>query len=125
MENILTIAYLVFVLLGIIASIISTVVTVKRKKAKGEQINAEEVVSDIAGKVIGLVKTAESVFSGVNKGGALKLKDVLNDTKALCENSGITFDKNYWTDFISKAVELINIARQSGETSPDAITETK
>lgn len=120
MEKAQIIAYIIFACVGIVAYIITTVLAIKRKKANGEQVNADEVVAGIAEKVIDLVKGAEKAFSSVNKGGALKLKDVLNDTKDLCESAGIAFDKAYWTDFIGKAVDLINIDRKSAEVPADA-----
>ena len=120
MEKAQIIAYMIFACVGIVAYVITTVLAIKRKKANGEQVNANEVFADIAEKVIGLVKSAESAFASVNKGGALKLKDVLNDTKDLCESAGIAFDKGYWTDFIGKAVDLINIDRKPAEASMDA-----
>lgn len=120
MQNVQAIMYIVFASVGVVAYIVTTVLAIKRKKAKGEAVNADEVLANIAGKVIELVKGAESAFASVNKGGALKLKDVLNDTKDLCENAGIAFDKGYWTDFIGKAVDLINIDRKPAETPTDA-----
>lgn len=120
MQNVQAIMYIVFASVGVVAYIVTTVLAIKRKKAKGEAVNANEVLAGIAGKVIELVKGAESAFSSVNKGGALKLKDVLNDTKDLCESAGIAFDKGYWTDFIGKAVDLINIDRKPAETPTDA-----
>ena len=83
-------------------------------------MNADEAFEMIAGNVIEFVKNAEGAFASVKNGGALKLKDVLNDTKELCENAGISFNKGYWTEFIAKAVELINIDRK-----PKEVTEVK
>lgn len=124
MEKAQIIAYIIFACVGIVAYIITTVLAIKRKKANGEQVNADEVFADIAEKVIGLIKSAESAFASVNKGGALKLKDVLNDTKDLCESAGIAFDKGYWTDFIGKAVDLINFDRKPAEVPADATKTT-
>lgn len=119
MEKVKIIMQIVLIALMSIAYIITTALAFKRKQANGEKVNADEALTDIAEKVICLVKAAEGAFASVNKGGALKLKDVLNDTKELCECSGIAFDKNYWIDFISKAVELINIDRKTDDTSKD------
>lgn len=120
MQNVQAIMYIVFASVGVVAYIVTTVLAIKRKKANGEKVNADEVLAGIAEKVIDLVKGAEKAFSSVNKGGALKLKDVLNDTKDLCESAGIVFDKAYWTDFIGKAVDLINIDRKPAEAPTDA-----
>ncbi len=125
MEKAQTIMYIVFASVGVLAYIITTVLAIKRKKAKGETVNADEALAVIAGNVIELVKGAESAFSSVNKGGALKLKDVLNDTKELCENAGVAFDKGYWTDFIDKAVGLININKKPAETPTETTTKVQ
>lgn len=120
MEKAQAIMYIVFASVGVLAYIVTTILAIKRKKAKGENVNADEVLAGIAGKVIELVRGAEKAFSSVIKGGALKLKDVLNDTKELCESAGIAFDKGFWTDFIGKAVDLINIDRKPAEVPADA-----
>lgn len=124
MQNVQAIMYIVFASVGVVAYIVTAVLAIKRKKAKGEKVNADEVLAGIAGKVIELVRGAEKAFSSVNKGGALKLKDVLNDTKELCESAGIAFNKEFWTDFIGKAVDLINIDRKPAEVPADANKST-
>lgn len=123
MEKVRTIIQIVLFVIMAIAYIITTVLAFKRKKANGEKIEADEALATIAENVIGLVKSAEGAFASVNKGGALKLKDVLNDTKDLCESAGIVFDKNYWIDFISKAVDLINIDRKPAEKPAETPTD--
>lgn len=127
MEKAQAIMYIVFVCVSVLAYIITTVLAIKRKKAKGDAVDVDEVLASVSEQVMGLVKGAERAFSSVPKGGALKLKDVLNDTRELCEQAGVSFDKEYWTDFIEKAVELINIDRpeeKSTETTTEAQTPT-
>ena len=119
-EKIVMIVYFVLLSIAIAVSIITTIIQLKKKKSNGELVNADEAFEMIAGNVIEFVKNAEGAFASVKNGGALKLKDVLNDTKELCENAGISFNKGYWTEFIAKAVELINIDRK-----PKEVTEVK
>ena len=123
MEKAQAIMYIVFACVGVLAYIITTILAIKRKKAKGEAVDVDAALAEIGEKVIELVKCAEKAFASVQKGGALKLKDVLNDTRELCEQAGVTFDKGYWTGFIGKAVELINIDRPE-EKPAEATTDT-
>lgn len=124
MEKAQTIMYIVFASVGILAYIVTTILAFKRKKAKGEAVDIDEAIAQIGEQVMELVKGAEKAFASVTKGGALKLKDVLNDTRELCEQAGVAFDKGYWTDFIGKAVELINIDRKPEEKPAEAPTDT-
>lgn len=119
-EKIVMIVYFVLLSIAMAVSILTTIIQLKKKKSNGELVNADEAFEMIAGNVIEFVKNAEGAFASVKNGGALKLKDVLNDTKELCENAGISFNKGYWTEFIAKAVELINIDRK-----PKEVTEVK
>lgn len=119
-EKIVMIVYFVLLSIAMAVSIITTIIQLKKKKSNGELVNADEAFEMIAGNVIEFVKNAEGAFASVKNGGTLKLKDVLNDTKELCENAGISFNKGYWTEFIAKAVELINIDRK-----PKEVTEVK
>lgn len=111
--------------------IVLAVIAIFKKVKSGEKINAEDItnaMAEIAKDVMPLVGAAEIAFKSVAgmKTGTLKLKDVLNDIKDKCVEKGITFDKSYWTDFIQKAVELININRdQSSETTTEtAVVQT-
>ena len=122
MDKIKEIISLVFVAVGIIAYIITTVLAIKRKKADGEKINAEEVLASIATNVLELVGAAESMFPQ-GGGGSEKLKTVLAATKSMCKEAGIIFDRSYWVDYVEKAVKLINISKQS-ETSASENKET-
>lgn len=115
MENIKEIASIVFVGVGILAYIITTVLAIRRKKANGEKVSAEDALAEIANNVLKLVMVAESAFPQ-GGGGTEKLKSVLTATKSLCKNAGIIYDKNYWVDFVEKAVDLINIKKQSQKT---------
>ena len=124
MEKAQTIMYIVFTSVGVLAYIITTILAIKRKKAKGEAVDVDEVLSGISEQVMDLVKGAEKAFASLEKGGALKLKDVLNDTRELCEHAGLTFDKEYWTEFIEKAVELINYNRKTEEKSEEKTTDS-
>lgn len=123
MEKAQMIAYIVFASVGVLAYIITTILAIKRKRAKGEEVNIDELLAGVAEQVMDLIKGAEKAFAPLEKGGTLKLKDVLNDTRELCEKAGLTFDKNYWTDFIQKAVELINIDRKPEEQATETTTD--
>lgn len=123
MEKVQAIMYIVFASVGVLAYIVTTVLAIKRKKAKGEPVDLTTVFNDIAEKVLTLIKDAEANFSSVQSGGKMKLKDVLNDTKDLCANAGIAFDKAYWTAYIGKAVELINIDRKPAEKPAETPTD--
>lgn len=123
MEKVQAIMYIVFASVGVVAYIVTTVLAIKRKKAKGEAIDLTTVFDDIAGKVLTLVKEAERNFSAVQSGGKMKLKDVLNDVKDLCSTAGVAFDKSYWTNYIGKAVELINIDRKPAEQPTETPTD--
>lgn len=113
MENIKEIMSLVFVGVGILAYIITTILAIKRKKANGEKIDVEETLPTIANNVLELIKTAES--ESPTGGGAEKLKLVLSAIKSMCKNANVVFDKSYWTDFINKSVELINVTKKDPE----------
>ena len=123
MEKAQAIMYIVFASVGVLAYIVTTILAIKRKKAKGEAIDITAVFDDIAGKVLTLVKEAEKNFSAVQSGGKIKLKDVLNDVKDLCASAGVAYDKAYWTTYIGKAVELININREPAEKSVEISTD--
>ncbi len=133
MENIEIILDWVFRGLTLIAYILVAVVAIKRKKpisndvAVGEtdektELSVWEKLANIATKVIGLVGAAEEDFSTVVKGGALKLKSVLGDTKEMCEDEGVPFDKDYWTGLIKEAVDVMNQKKKGkpAETPTDA-----
>lgn len=118
-----TILTIVGTCIGIVAYIIVTICAIKRKKANGEPVDITTVFDDIAGKVLTLVKEAEKNFSAVQSGGKMKLKDVLNDVKDLCATAGVAYDKTYWTNYIGKAVELINIDRKPTEKPAETPTD--
>ncbi|MDE6966756.1 MAG: hypothetical protein K2O94_07245 [Clostridiales bacterium] len=113
MNNIKEIMSLVFVGVGILAYIITTILAIKRKKANGEKINVEETLATIANDVLQLIKTAEA--SSPSGGGADKFKSVLNATKLLCQKANVDFDQSYWTDFINNGADLINANKKDPE----------
>ncbi len=94
------------------------------KKAQVDPAQVSEVFANIAPQVLGLIFGAEGAYSSVPKGGALKTKDVLNDIKEICAEGGVAFDRNYWTDFIKKAVDLINLNRKDAKSETTTNTTT-
>lgn len=117
MEQIEKVLSLVFVGVGILAYIITTILAIRRKKANGEKVNAADAIAEIADNVLGFVKTAEGEFDQCGMG-VEKLKSVLTATKILCKDANVIFDKSYWTDYINKAVDLINIAKNNADKIP-------
>ena len=95
------------------------------KKAKTDPAKVNEVFADIVSTVNQLVRNAEGAYESVTKGGALKLKDVLNDIKEKCVDGGIAFDKAYWTELIKSAVELINLNRVPEEKTTETNSENQ
>ena len=134
-EIIMTVKDIAILVAGILLAILYVglvIVAIIKKKKRGEPIDLEQTMAEIAQKVMPLVGAAEIAFKSVSdkKTGALKLKDVLNDVKDMCAEKGAPYDKAYWTDYIKKAVDLININRESTEETkpvevPTDVTETK
>ena len=91
------------------------------KKVKADPAQVDEVFSYIASNALSLIANAEQSYSSVQKGGALKQKDVMNDIKDMCADGGIRYDKEFWQGFIADAVKLINTNRKTDEV---AIAET-
>ena len=122
-----TILTIVGTCIGIIAYIIVTACAIKRKKANGETISLETVFQEIAEQAMGFISTAEVAYNALTgatgvKAGAFKLDNVLNKIRDLCNEKGVAYDKSYWTDYISKAVELMNINKSKAETKTPAQT---
>ena len=113
-----------FVIVTIAYTITALLSYFRGKKAKVDPAKVSEDFTDIAIGAIDLIDIAETAFKSVSKGGTLKLKDVLNDIKEQCEERNIEFDKSYWTDFIGKAVNLLNYGR-TDDKEPDDTTKVE
>ena len=112
-----------FVVVTIAYAVTALLSYFRGKKAKVDPAKVGEDFTNIAKGAIELVDIAETAFKSVSKGGTLKLKDVLNDIKEQCEEHNIEFDKAYWTEFVGKAVNLINYGRESDEKSDETKAE--
>lgn len=121
MENIEKILSLIFVSIGIIAYIVTTILAIKRKKAAGEDVNVIEALASVAKNVLGLVQSVE--IGALPKTGDKKLEIVLNATKQFCQSAQIDYDEDYWTKYINKAVELININRKAQSDNENIIAK--
>lgn len=128
-EIIMTIKDIAILIAGVVLAalyITLVIIAVVKKKKKGEPVDIQQTMAEIAQKVLPLVRTAEIAFKSVSdkKMGALKLKDVLNDVKDMCAEGGVPYNKSYWTDYIKSAVDLINIDRDSTKESKSTETPT-
>lgn len=116
-----------------LCAIITTLVAVVRfirKKKNGEPVTLESVFQEISESAMEFIGDAESAYKALTgatgvKAGTFKLENVLNKLRDLCAEKGVSFDKTYWTDYIEKAVRLINIDRKTEEKSTETTTETK
>lgn len=127
MEKVQAIMYIVFASVGVLAYIVTTVLAIKRKRAKGEEVDIDTVFKDIAEQAIGFINTAEIAYKAIignstAKAGELKLEKVLGNIRDLCMEKKVSFDKKYWTDYVKQAVNLINTEHPEKQIK---LTETK
>lgn len=116
------------VILGALVSLASLVYGAvlffrNRKRIKNAKTDEEkaEVINSIKADVMGFITIAENLFSDIPKSGASKLLYVLNQVKKLCTTSGIEYDQNYWSDFISGIVGRTNGVQESKEEADEIL----
>lgn len=109
---------------AIVATAIAVIRMVHKKIKNGESLTPESVSKDlseiseeISEQVIDLVNETETMFKSLTgatgvKTGPLKLDSVLNKTRDICAEKQVPFDKERWTAFIKKAVNLLNNGRE-------------
>ena len=122
------VAFCVVGLYAIVASVVAVIRFIHKKK-NGEPVTVASIFQEIAESAMGFIRDAETAYKALTgatgvKAGAFKLESVLNKLRDLCAEKGVTFDKTYWTDFIEKAVKLINIDREPEEKPAEAATDT-
>lgn len=88
-----------------IAYYASRIKAVKNAKTVEEK---QVILNELKAATMGLITQAEQIFSHVPKSGESKLLYVLKEVDNLCREKGLTYDKDYWKEFISGAVGITN-----------------
>lgn len=124
--------HFILAVLSLIVTIVTTTLTlISRFKAFKNAKTTEEkqkILEDIKESVHGLVDVAEVTFSEVKKSGPSKLLYVLNNIENMCDELGIAFEEEYWTNFINKLISTSNqavIDKENEKKTKELIEEVK
>lgn len=85
------------------------------KKAK-TQTEKDAAIAELKSHAYGLVAVAEQMMSDIPKSGSVKLLYVLNHISKLCEEKGVPYDSESWTEFINGIVNKSNDVITAKET---------
>ena len=116
-------------LYAMIATAVAIVRKILQKKKNGENITLESVFWDVVEQGMTLVGETETIYKALTgatgiKTGPLKFDSVLNKVRDICIEKQIPFDKERWTKFIEKAVDLLNNGRTPEGITTETPTET-
>lgn len=105
------------IFLYVVITAIVAVIRKKRSTIEGEETESEmSVFEKIATSAIQFVGEVEKAYNNLvgdsdKKAGPMKLETVLSKLRQLCSDLDVDFDIQYWTDFINKIVDNMNIKR--------------
>lgn len=85
------------------------------KKAK-TQTEKDAIIAELKSHAYGLVAVAEQMMSDIPKSGQIKMMYVLKHIKALCEEQGVEYDCDSWTEFVNSIVNASNDVVTAKET---------
>ena len=116
-------------LYAITATVVAVVRKIIHKKKNGEDITLESVFWDAVEQGMTLVGETETIYKALTgatgiKTGPLKFDSVLNKVRDICIEKQIPFNKERWTKFIEKAVDLLNNGRTPDGITTETPTET-
>lgn len=112
------------ILLYVLITAIVAVIKKRRKPIVGEDLDVSEdsdisLFEKIASSAIQFIGEAEKSFNNLignsdKKAGAMKLDNVLSKLRQLCGDLDFDFDIQYWTNFVNKIVDNMNIKKDDG-----------
>ena len=100
----------------LVGAVISVVVRLRAYKNAKTQTEKDEILADLKSHAYGLVAVAEQMMSDIPKSGSVKLLYVLNHISKLCEEKGVEYDVESWTEFINGIVNKSNDVITAKET---------
>lgn len=121
---------IVYVILGILATLVSTVLplvyklvkSVKAYKAAKTEAEAEKAYNDMLTQAQSLIQAAESAFEGFDKvmkaqnssAGAMKKDNVVSKLQAYALSNGYAYDAEFWSEKID---EIVKFTRRVNSTT--------
>lgn len=113
------------ILLYVLITAIVAVIKKRRKPVVGDDLDVSDdsdisLFEKIASSAIQFIGEAEKSFNNLigdsnKKAGTMKLDNVLSKLRQLCGDLDFDFDIQYWTNFVNKIVENMNIKKDDGE----------
>lgn len=108
----------VILLVALAITVFNAIKSIKARKTAGETINFDVIFAEITNAALGFISDAEKAYEQIKgnsdiKTGILKKDNVLSKIREICEDKGMTYDKNYWSEFIDIAVNLINVKKSN------------
>ena len=113
------------ILLYVLITAIVAVIKKQRKPVVGDDLDVSDdsdisLFEKIATSAIQFIGEAEKSFNNLignsdKKAGTMKLDNVLSKLRQLCGDLDFDFDIQYWTNFVNKIVENMNIKKDDGE----------
>lgn len=104
-------------LLGlVVGAVISIIVRLRALKRAKTQTERDAILAELKSHAYGLVAVAEQMMADIPKSGSVKLMYVLNHISKLCEENGIAYDSESWTEFINGIVNKSNDVITAKET---------
>lgn len=113
------------ILLYVLITAIVAVIKKQRKPIVGDDLDVSDdsdisLFEKIASSAIQFIGEAEKSFNNLigdsnKKAGTMKLDNVLSKLRQLCGDLDFDFDIQYWTNFVNKIVDNMNIKKDVGE----------
>lgn len=121
------IAIILLAAIYIVTIIVKIVNYIKNKSTKNESVDLKDVWQIVVNGALAFVEDAENVFNTISNGkaGPLKLDRVLSKIKELCLDEGVTYDKEYWTNFIETVVKIMNIDKNAVQSNGQSVVYEK
>ena len=121
------IAIILLAAIYIVTIIIKIVNYIKNKSTKNESVDLKDVWQIVVDGALAFVEDAENVFNTISNGkaGPLKLDRVLSKIKELCLDEGVTYDKEYWTNFVESVVKIMNIDKNAVQSNGQSVVYEK
>ena len=121
------IAIILLAAIYIVTIIVKIVNYIKNKSTKNESVDLKDVWQIVVNGALAFVEDAENVFNTISNGkaGPLKLDRVLSKIKELCLDEGVTYDKEYWTNFVESVVKIMNIDKNTVQSNGQSVVYEK
>lgn len=134
---------IVYIILGILATLVSTVLplifkfvkAIKAVKEAKTEAEAEKAYNDMLAQAQSLIQAAETAFEGFDKvmksqgssAGAMKKDNVVSKLQAYALSRGYTYDAEFWSTKIDEIVKFtreVNANISGNSTATTAPTAT-